>query len=383
MVGVMPKQSKGVTLRDIARKCGVGLATVSRALRDPSSQRQETVERIRAAAVELGYDPAVHHAARSMSLARYGKLAVNHLIALFFPAKYYHTLYFNTLFQGLLSALSEQGYGLLTVEITDFLHQKLPSGFSQGIIDGAFICTNPLTFQPVYEKMCALPSFGVRPVVSLLEEGETMSCVRADREGGAYAAVEHLLDLGHTQLACIQGPDTESDHSIPYPDMYRGYQHALQQRGMPPEEHLHLTDIGHCLWELAFNTKELPKLWSMDAICAVKNIPILSYLKEHPEITAILAPNDTSALILYHLLQSRGIRVPEDISLIGFDDTHPLYNAKWQNVLTTVNLPLRQIGHTAAKMMVDKITHPHLGILKKTLRTRLVLRASTAPPRPR
>ena len=81
--------------------------------------------------------------------------------------------------------------------------------------------------------------------------------------------------------------------------------------------------------------------------------PVFSCLRQHPQVTAILAINDASAIRTWALLQQGGLCVPDDISLIGFDDTDPVLDAHGQNMLTTVRLPLREFGEMAARQMID------------------------------
>ena len=97
----LPQQPKHgvVTLKDIAEHCGVTVATVSRALRDPERHSKDTTERIMQAAAELGYDPLHHQGARRLALSRFGKHLVNHLIAVIFPPYFYRANYFAEILQ--------------------------------------------------------------------------------------------------------------------------------------------------------------------------------------------------------------------------------------------------------------------------------------------
>ena len=109
-------------------------------------------------------------------------------------------------------------------------------------------------------------------------------------------------------------------------------------------------------------------------------VGLASYLREHPEITAVLAMNDASALRAWALLEREGIRVPRDVSIVGFDDTDPKLDADGRNLLTTVRLPLEELGREAARQLVGAITGRTKREEPVILPTELVVRGSTAVP---
>jgi LacI family transcriptional regulator len=108
-----------------------------------------------------------------------------------------------------------------------------------------------------------------------------------------------------------------------------------------------------------------------------KQHPLLQLLKTTPQITSILAPNDPAAVVIRHILQVGGYRVPDDISLVGFDDTDPLWDSTGQNMLTTVRLPLHQLGRRAAKLIIEQATTSENNVEKIVLPVELVVRGST------
>lgn len=108
--------------------------------------------------------------------------------------------------------------------------------------------------------------------------------------------------------------------------------------------------------------------------------PLATTLQAHPEITAFLAPNDASAHLAYDLFSRLGLRVPDDISLVGFDDTEPLYNAEGDNILTTVRLPLEELGRESARLLIARITRSEPEQREIMLPTELVIRGTTTPP---
>jgi LacI family transcriptional regulator len=321
-----------------------------------------------------------------MSLMQYGKAPVNQLIALFMPTGFYNATFFNVILQGVMEGLTPHGFGLLTIEQSPTAHStlsKLPSSFSRGDVDGAIAFVQPELFSEFSAKLRALPSFGSRPLLLVIEKVPEAFGVTVDKKSGAAQATRHLLDLGHRHIMYINGPDDFYHDKRPQLEMYAGYREAYQASELDPDAHLLPAEIGNRLWLTGFNMYHYPELYSLDNIGVSKNNPLIRELRRHPEVTAILAPNDATALIIHHLLKHEGLRVPEDISLIGFDDTIPLCNAKWQNILTSVKLPLRQVGMTAANLIVDRITGTLATDVYKVLPTTLVVRGTTAPARAR
>lgn len=358
------------TLQDIANACGVSRATVSRALRNHVGHNQETIARIHEMAAELGYNPARFAAARRLSLSQFGKQVNSHLVALFFPSHFYRSTYHARLFEGLWEALAPDGFGLLIVRGDPELPQSLPASFSQGDVDGAIINA---AGDGVIEEMTLLRAnagFGHRPVV-LLDTSHLLSdaaLVAADHRTGNAAAAGHLLDLGHRHLLCTTHRDAT------------GYRQAYLERGLDPDTYLHRIYIGDQFNHYAMTPAHLPQVCAPQAIPWAEDEPLPAYLHTHPEVTGILAPNDPAALLIHYLLTREGRRVPEDYSLIGCDDTAPLYNAAGQNTLTTIYVPLEEIGRQAARCLLRQLLDDIPCTEQVLLPTELIVRASTAPP---
>jgi DNA-binding LacI/PurR family transcriptional regulator len=116
-----------------------------------------------------------------------------------------------------------------------------------------------------------------------------------------------------------------------------GYRDAYQAQGLDPQRYLHYCDD----YDSGLHDETgRDRVWGQ----------LKPTLEKHPQITAILAPNDLAALQFYEALLKAGIRVPEDMSLIGFDDTHPIHRGDGENILTTVRVPLDAMGRAAANL---------------------------------
>ncbi|MCT2591050.1 LacI family transcriptional regulator [Streptomyces sp. N2-109] len=174
-----------------------------------------------------------------------------------------------------------------------------------------------------------------------------------DNTGGAQRLTEHLLTLGHRHIGCVAGPAdrTTSRHRL------EGHRRALTARGLPTEDE-RLTVHGGAYDRAA----------GYDGA--------LELLRRAPELTAVLAANDTVALGVCAALRDQGLRIPEDVSVAGFDDLPASQDAG--PPLSTVRLPLHSAGARAGRLAVGREGAPPGGVT--TVRAELISRASTAPP---
>ncbi len=171
------------------------------------------------------------------------------------------------------------------------------------------------------------------------------SSVTFDFQQGGYLAATHLLSLGHRHLLHFSSESLNPDmlHVDPRQQCLTGYQQACHEFGLDPTRHLHYSPLETRLNQSAYIAMKQPRLAALSATVAwVRKHPLLRMLRSHPEITAILAPNDPTAVIYCGILQRGEYRIPHDISVVGFDDTEALFDSSGQNTLTTVRIPLRQ-----------------------------------------
>ena len=199
---------KAVTQHDIARVCGLHQSAVSFALRgDTTHVTPETMARVQAVAAELGYAP--HQAARKMVAVRFGKTIINHLIALCFPRDFHRNPYFLEPYLGVMDALADAGFDLLTLAVTgelsaDFL-AKSPA-VARGDVDAIIAFSIPAMIHSLHEQARALPAFGARPFIALIQPMTDCSTVLYDDEQAAYEIGCHLLALGHRHLLALMVP---------------------------------------------------------------------------------------------------------------------------------------------------------------------------------
>jgi len=331
-----------VTIREIADRAGVSIATVSRVLNGRSDVSADTRELVTRVIQENGY--TANRSARSLSGGRTGLVGV--VVPLVYPA------YFSGILAGAAEALSEQTMQIV-LSPTGHEHDREVSVIDRmhGLTDGALF----ILPQESSDELVQLLDSGYRFVVldPLMPLDERIPAVSAAHTSGADQAMRHLLQLGHRRIAQITGPlgwvATEGRR--------RGYQAALAAAGILPDPALEVESIpeiepGRTAAEYLLDLRERP--------------------------TAILAFNDNIAIGAMQAARARGLRVPEDLSVVGFDDVE--HASVVTPALTTVRQPLAEMGRTAVSLLIRLLGRQSFETLHIELATRLVVRDSTAPP---
>lgn len=377
--------TRGVTLQDIANACGLSKCAVSLALRNHPRISKTTRERVVATAQQLGYNPGLYEGARRLALRKSGKTPINHVIALFFPPHSHTEGYFGAMFHGIMETLMEEGYGLLTLHSPNYVAADLTSSlwslFTRGDVDGVVISQGAVDTRFIPDRLRSNPGFGQRPVMALVSPLPDSSLVQADDFSGGYQAAQHLLKLGHRHLLqCIfpSGEEHEQTHH-----RVEGISQAMREAGLDPKEHLHFYTIplDPSSW---MNPVTAPHhingfLKSDDATPAMREFA--AYLQARPEITGVLCLNDANALHVWQAASYAGLSVPEDLSIIGFDDTDHMLNEQRENILTTLHIDLVELGNVAAHEILRHIADPTAEHAVHTMPVELIVRGSTAPAR--
>jgi LacI family transcriptional regulator len=336
------KKKRSVTIKDVARASGVSYATVSRVLTGYEFVRETTRRRVMEAAKNLGYVANIH--ARSLVGGR------SQVIGLLVPNL--DNGYVGTITQGIDKELARANYDLMLY--TSHRHPGKESLYVSAITDGltdGLLLVAPLV-PATYIDALREQEF---PYI-LIDQGddtESSSVVEATNWQGAYEATRYLIQLGHTRIAFIKGL-TVVRSAI---DRFQGYKAALADCNIPFREILVIE--GDYQQQTGYKaTKSL--LGNAD-----------------PRPTAIFASNDLAAFGAMDAARECGLRIPDDISIIGFDDV-PQASFVYPR-LTTVRQPLEQMGQMAVKMLLEQIENQSRPPQRVALATQLIIRDSCAP----
>lgn len=326
------------TIRDVARASNVSIATVSRVFNDSSSVREETRERVVAAAARLGYWP--NGIARSLITNR------THTLGVLLPDLYGE--FFSEVIHGIDLAARAKGYHLLVSrsssnggELTSVLRSM------RGRVDGLVVMS------PDVDASAALrQAAGSCAAVLLNPECEIAGydTISMDNFEGAHAVTRHLLSLGHREIATISGPAQNIDAR----QRLDGYRAALAEAGVEARPE----------WELLGDFTERSGYEAA-----------LELIRRLPKPAAVFVANDYMAIGMLGAMQDRGVRVPEDLAVAGFDDI-PM--ARYLTPpLTTVHVDMLQLGRRAVELLLES----RLGLRatverRETLPTSLVVRSS-------
>ncbi len=333
-----------VTIRDVARVAQVHPGTVSRALNEETRAlvNPDTAERVLRAAEELGYRP--NRIARGLKTSR------SNTIGVLIPD--ITNPLFPPILRGIEDRLDEAGYTALIVNTDNDPERErvYVEAMRARQVDGFISATARLD-----RELTELAGGGTALVLvnRSLEDGSVPAVTVDDRRGIALA-VEHVVGLGHRQIGHVAGPQNLSTGHR----RYRGFVEAIQGAGLDaPEE---LVSFGE------FFTEE-------EGARACRAL-----LDAEPSVTAIVAGNDLMALGCYDVIEERGLRCPEDVSIVGFNDM-PFID-KLRPPLTSVRIPQREIGKVAADLLLLQLSAEAPPPREILLEPTLVVRGSTGPP---
>ena len=328
-----------VTIYDVAKRAGVGIGTVSRVLNDSPQVSEVTRQKVLTAIEELNYHPSP--IAKCLSLRRTFTVGV---ITPFFtrPA-------FIGRLRGVEAALTESEYDLVlynveTTDKRDACFRKLP--ISQRF-DGLLLIALP----PTDEDVAHFRQAGI-PVVLVDAYHPALSHVVIDDVKGGYMATKHLIELGHTRLAYISDPLESPFRFTSSLHRYQGYRQALDEAGIPFRQEYHR-------W--AEHGEEQARDMARH----------LLDLDEPP--TAIFAASDTQAIGAMEAIRERGLRIPQDVALVGYDDIEV---SRYLG-LTTIRQPFFETGVKGVEVLLQAIDHPSTEPCHIELPIELICRRST------
>lgn len=337
-----------VTIREIANRAGVSIATVSRVVNGRSDVSAETREAVRRVLHEQGYRVSPRARLTHPGPAPGSGTA---LVGVTMPL--IHPGYFASILAGAAEALYENDMRVVLCP-TGHSHDReasLLDRLTHGETDGAILVLP----EESSDELQALASHGFRFVVvdPLREVSPGIPVVSAANSSGATQATRHLLELGHRRIAAISGPQRWAATE----ERLRGYHAALAGAGVLPDP---------CLVQYS-NFRTDGGQQAADKLLTLPDPP-----------TAIFAFNDSMAIGAMQAARAHGLVIPRDLSVVGFDDTTEATIAV--PTLTTVRQPLAEMGRTAVSLLLRQLDNRRFEPLRVELETKIVRRDSTAAP---
>ncbi|HTI15402.1 MAG TPA: LacI family DNA-binding transcriptional regulator [Dictyobacter sp.] len=331
-----------LTIKDIARIAGVSYATVSRVLNNHPSVRPAVREHVWQVINEHRYTPQA--AARNLANQR------TRIIGVMFPRNADRLLtnpIFASFGQGIGQVCAQRGYlAMLSLGMRDMEEEMLFNLLRSRLFDGVVLISNdahdPL---PHILKETQIPY----TLIGHNSEDEELVSIDVDNIEGAYKAVSHLTALGHQRIACIKGPPWEHCSQ----DRYEGYVKALQEVGLPIDANLVCTG----------DWTERSGYTSMRHLLRLEQPP-----------SAVFCSNDLMAAGILHALYERGLTVPADVAIVGFDDL-PQTSIIIPS-LTTIRQPVVEMGMQATEMLIQQLEQHDYQPTRIILPTMLIVRQS-------
>ena len=326
-------------IRDVADNAGVSVATVSRTLQQPERVSPKTRTKVMAAVQAVGYKP-------NLMAVKFRSGKTHNLVVLVPTVA---NVFFARVISGMQEAAAERGYSILLAntlgsnEIENHYAKMVSTSQADGLIQ--LRAHNPFDLTMINDN-------GLLPMVNACEviDNGQYPVVSLDNRAAAKAMTEHLLALGHKRIAMIKGPNS----SPLTQERLNGYKDALRDADIPFDEHL-LFD-GDFTLQAGYNAGES-----------------ISRLSERP--TAVFCENDETAIGAMQAFKQASLRVPQDISVAGFDDI--AFSAFVDPPLTTIAQPAEEFGRTAVALLVDLLNGKIRKAPKVIMPFELIVREST------
>jgi DNA-binding LacI/PurR family transcriptional regulator len=339
-----------ITVEDVARRAGVSRATVSRVVNASPRVRPETRRAVQKAIEELRYVP--NPAARALMTRRSDSVAV---VILESANRLFEDPYFNHLLLGISAGLADQEVQLvLLIAQSGGEEERLERYIAAGHVDGAMIIGprgNDEMPRRLVDRGVPIVVNGRPSGVDAPGSNNALSFVDVENREGARVALAHLVAGGRRLIATVHGPlDLPSGR-----DRLNGYREGLEAAGLRPDPGLERA--GEYVPDVAADAMR-------------------SLLRQHPDIDAVFAASDSMAAAVLGVLLDSGRRVPEDVAVVGFDDSPVATSVR--PALTTVRQPIVAMGREMAKLLMRQIADPVGAPSRVIFPTELVVRDSSA-----
>ncbi|WP_449601216.1 LacI family DNA-binding transcriptional regulator [Paenibacillus sp. Marseille-Q9583] len=327
-----------MNIHDVAKKSGLSVVTVSRVINNSPSVREGNRRKVLSAIEELNYQP--NSAARSLVRGKTGVIGMS--------ITNFNDSFYDRVIRVVNRKLAEQGY-FLALSIAENEDEGVNFLFQKDRVDGIILLS------PIEEKEYVEELKRKNIPFVLLDnqlQHEDVPSVVVDNYLGGYEATKHLIGLGHTQIAYIGGPSV----FLSVAERKRGYVQALNEAGLTP------FGTEYCGFTVS-SGYEVAKRW----------------IREDKLPTAIFSGDDFIALGVVQALREEGILVPQDISVVGFDDQQ--FVGEFYPRLTTVRQPEAQMGSIGVDLLMKLINGEVMPAVVTKLAPQLLVRESTASVR--
>jgi DNA-binding LacI/PurR family transcriptional regulator len=331
------------TLQEVAAVAGVSKSTVSRVVNGSQAVSPAVRDLVRSVIARTGYRP--NHAARSLVTRRTGSIG---LVVSEPEGRVFSDPFFASVVRGVTAVVRESDIQLVLVLANDArAQQQVLDYLRDGHLDGALLISShardPLPRKLIEEHLPA--ALSARPL-----HPTAISFVDVDNRAGAQLAVTHLLDRGRSRVATIAGPQDMAAGQ----DRLTGYRQALRRRRLPADARL----IAHGNFTRSSGAEAMEQILS-------RSTP--------PD--GLFVASDLMALGALAVLAERGLRVPRDVAVVGFDDSVAALEAR--PPLTTVHQPVEAMARALTLTLLDCIADPDHPVTSRIFQPRLVVRESS------
>ena len=308
-----------VRLKDIAAATGYSVNTISHALRDEPDISEATKKLIRQVAAELEYIPNIHASSIKSGKSRIISIILPDII----------NPHFTIVFREIEQFFRKVGMTHFFMNTNENAEDELNAvrlSIGQNV-DGVIICPTQINTECI--RLLEKSKIPFVLIGRHFDEPVKTNYVVCDDAAGAYLATKHLLSMGHTSVACVRISDRISSDR----ERFAGYRKALDEDGIPFDESLIL---------------------NLSLVGENNRAPIREFLTRHPECTAILSFNDILAYAIIREIRALGRSVPDDISVIGFDNICSDYT--FPIALSSVSVSKKNMAHIASELLYEQIS---------------------------
>jgi LacI family transcriptional regulator len=314
----MPHSKGKTTIYDVAARAGVAISTVSRVLNNSNDVSDATRDRVLLAISELQFRP--HRTAKILAQKQSEELVIA------MPS--FTTPFHNSILKGVRSRIREQEYDLILFDLgSETPKAKLLDFLRRGAVDGLLVALH--IDDELIKELQSLHA----PVVIIGSHCEEFDCYYWDDKTGARKAVEHLVNQGHRRIGLITSP---FDADAILASRHQGYYDALEKAGITPREEWVQTGAT----EKHAGISEESGYEAMEAL-----------LSQESPVTGVFVVSDAQATGALYAIRRAGLRVPEDVAIVGYDD---IKTSRYIG-LSSVDQKMQDVGHQATDVLIQRL----------------------------